>query len=110
MNLNERGEAQGMTIGDVLRWLIRGGIPNTEYNQRRALLTIDAWEKGYPDAESYEAELAKQAEVAAPVEPAGPETDAERAARLEADNARLQAQVTAGRPSARPPVADTPVE
>ena len=64
------------TLHDVLRYLVRGGWPNTEANQRLALLAIDAHEKGYPDAESYQAELDAQAEAAkaaeAPSEPEPP--------------------------------------
>jgi len=94
------------TIHDVFRFLVRGG-QNTEENQRRLLLTIEAHEKGYPDLETYEAELAKQAEVlgagnqaAAAVE-AGPNPDP-RDARIAALEAQLKA-------SERGPELSTPV-
>lgn len=81
-----------MTLHDVIRYLIRGGMPNTEENQRLALLAVDAHEKGYPDAETYQAELDKQAAALAATQgpPAG-ETDAQKAARLEARVAQLEA-------------------
>lgn len=81
-----------MTLHDVVRFLVRGSYFSDEESQRRALLAVDAHEKGYPDAETYEVELAKQtaANVRA-ANPDAPETDAEKAARLEGENVRLQA-------------------
>lgn len=90
-----------MTLHDVVRWLVRGGMPNTEENQRLALLAIDAHEKGFPDAETYQAELDKQR--AAALAQAGPqpgESDADKAARLEARNAQLEALLAAQTASA----------
>ena len=85
-----------MTLHDVVRFLVRGSYFPDEEQQRRALLAVDAHEKGFPDAETYEVELAKQAAVAArAANPGAPETDAEKAARLEAENVRLQALVAA---------------
>jgi len=81
---------------DVIRWLVAGGRPNTELNNRLALLAVDAHERGYPTTGHYLAELQKQGEVAAAVEPvAEAETADEKASRLEAENARLQAQIQA---------------
>lgn len=84
------------TMYDVLRYLIRGGMPNTEENQRLALLAIDAHERGFADAESWQAELDKQAQAgaAAPNPPAST-TAEERAAAAEAENVRLQALLNA---------------
>ena len=93
-----------MTLHDVVRFLVRGSYFPDEEQQRRALLAVDAHEKGYPDAETYEAELAKQA--AATRQAAGEETPEEKIARLEADNVRLQAlQQAQTRPT---PVAPAP--
>jgi hypothetical protein len=82
---------------DVLRYLIRGGMPNTEANQRLALLAIDANEKGYPDAESYQAELDKQAAAGGQSTAAPPvgATAEDRATAAEAENVRLQALLNA---------------
>lgn len=85
-----------MTLHDVLRFLVRGYHFPDEEGKLQALLTVDAHEKGYPDLESYQVELAKQAAAAArAANPDAPETDAEKAARLEAENVRLQALVQA---------------
>jgi hypothetical protein len=93
------------TLHDVIRWLVRGGYPNTEGNLRRALLAIDAHEKGYPGAAAYQAELDKQAQDARErADSLVGETAEERAARAEARAAQLEAQIAASRgPSAAPP-------
>lgn len=106
MSVDESGNlTHGVTLHDVLRNLVRGRWPNTEHNQRLALLAIDAHEQGFPDSAAWEAELQRRADALVPSEPAaadGQETDAEKIARLEADNTRLQAaaQAAAGRPTA----------
>jgi hypothetical protein len=78
---------------DTLRHLVRGGAFHDEEGKQAALLAIDANEKGYSDTDAYAEELRKQA--AAQRAEAGQETPDERAARLEADNVRLQALVNA---------------
>jgi hypothetical protein len=84
------------TLYDVIRNLIRGGTPNTEDNQRIALLAVDAHEKGYADAESYQEELDRQAAAAAAQQAPQPgQTDAERARAAEARLAQLEAQMAA---------------
>lgn len=93
-----------MTLHDVVRFLVRGSYFPDEEQQRRALLAVDAHEKGYPDAETYEAELAKQA--AANRQATGEETAEEKSTRLEAENVRLQALVAAQ--TRQTPVAPTP--
>lgn len=103
MSVDNQGNlTHGVTLHDVIRNLIRGRWPNTEENQRRALLAVDAHEQGFADSASWEAELQRRAEVLAPTEPvSAEETDAEKIARLEADNVRLHAaqQAAAGRPA-----------
>ena len=85
-----------MTLHDVIRFLVRGSFFPSEEQQRAALLAVDAHEKGFPDAETYQVELDKQAAVAArAANPDAPETDAEKANRLERENVRLQALVAA---------------
>lgn len=94
-----------MNIFDVYRGLIRG-YENTEANRERMLRTVDAHEKGYADLETYEDELAKQAEALKP-KPAGATapTPDERDARI----AQLEAQLAAQTGTARPtPTAATP--
>lgn len=82
------------TLHDVIRNMIRGGWPNDEVHQRQALLAVDAHEAGYPDAETYQAELDKQAAAAnRPPSVPGQESDAERSDRLQAENERLRAQI-----------------
>lgn len=79
------------TLYDAIRFGVRGG-PNHEGSIRQLLLAIDAHEKGYGTAEDYQAELdAQAAALAASGGPAPGETDAERAARLEARIAQLEA-------------------
>jgi|SRR5215471_1031327 len=92
------------SLHDTLRHLIRGSRFADEDQQRAALLSVDAHEHefGTSDTEAYQAELDERA-VAARREahPDAPETDAERAARLEAENVQLRAQMgTAGGPRA----------
>ena len=83
------------TLHDVIHTLIRGGHTfSDEENQRRAHLAVDAHAAGYPDAESYQAELDKQA-AAARRESGAPETAEDRAARLEAENEQLRATLNA---------------
>lgn len=83
------------TFHDVIRSLIRGRWPNTEFNQQRALMAIDAHEQGL-DTGAWAEELRRRAEVAAPVAPRNDtETVEEKIARLEAQLARAQAVVAA---------------
>lgn len=85
-----------MTLHDVIRFLVRSNAFPDEEQKRAALLAVDAHEKGFPDVETYQVELDKQAALAArAANPDAPETDAEKAARLEAENVRLQALVRA---------------
>lgn len=111
MQVDERGVAHGATLHDALRWLIRGGTPNTEANQRHFLLAVDAHEQGYPDADSWEAELQKRAEAAraeATVAVVSGESESDKLARLEAAldaaNARIEslANAAAGNQTQRP--------
>lgn len=98
------------TLHDVLRWMIRGGRPNTEENQRLALLAIDAHENGYPDAESWQKVLDERAAAAREQADAPPgESAEERAARAEARALQLEAQLAAAAaPQAAPAPTTTP--
>ena len=97
MSVDDQGNlTHGVTLHDVLRNLVRGRWPNTELNQRAALLAIDAHEQGFPDSAAWEAELRRRAEMLAPVAPVSDQETPEQAtARLEAENARLQALLRA---------------
>jgi len=98
------------TLHDTLRHIIRSIAWRDEEGQRAALLSVDAHERefGTSDTDAHQAELEKRARAAARIaNPSLPETDAERAARLEAELTRLQAQVLAQgpRPTAEAPTA-----
>jgi hypothetical protein len=83
---------------DTVRAMIRGWNWRDEQAQRDALLSVDAHERefGTSDTDAHQAELDKQARASArQANPNLPETDAEKAARLEAENTRLQAQIAA---------------
>lgn len=83
-----------MTHFDVIRHIVRGSRFADESELRRALTAIDAWEADFPDLESYQAELDKRAAIARR-ESGAPETDADKAARLEAENEQLRATLNA---------------
>lgn len=89
-----------MTYFDVLRHLCRTtGIFRDGEQQREALLAVDAHEQGYNSAEEWQAELDRRAQAAEPAPAPAAETDAQRAARLEAELERIkaEAQAAAGR-------------
>jgi hypothetical protein len=102
-----------VNLHTVIRGLVQG-FQNTEANKRQMLLAIEADEKGYPDLETYEAELAAQAEVLAAGNRAAMEVeqsaapdprDAEIAslqARLAAPDARAAVPVPAGEVATAP--------
>lgn len=93
-----------MTLHDVLRDLVRHiRLPNESDVQER-LLAIDAHEAGYPDSETYAQELRKRAALAANPDVPYDETPEQRAARLEARNAQLEALLKAQAPAAVPTV------
>lgn len=113
MSVDPQGNlTHGVTLHDVLRNLVRGRWPNTEHNQRSALLAIDAHEQGFSDSAAWEAELQRRADAVQPTQPASDaETPGQAMARLEADNSRLQAllQAQAGRPT-QPTLQSVPIE
>jgi hypothetical protein len=96
---------------ETLKHVVRSSAFRDDSEKQAALMAIDAHERGYegPDAtDQYAAELAKQA--AANRVSTGQETDAEKIARLEADNVRLQAlQAAQTRPTVQPPPPPAPV-
>jgi hypothetical protein len=108
-------DSPDMTIHDVWRGLVRG-FPNTEANQRRALDMIDAHQKGFETLGEYHEELAKQREhLANQPAAAEPQSAEDRMARLEAQNARLEALLnaqtgTTARPAPPAPATDSPTE
>jgi hypothetical protein len=88
------------SLHDTLRHLVRGAAFADEQGKRDALLSVDAHERefGTTDTERYQAELDEQAAATRREQnPNTPETDAEKARRLEAENTRLQAQLQAQR-------------
>jgi len=95
---------------DVVRWLVRGGVPNTEANMLRALTAIDAHEQGVSTGEWAE-ELRRRAELATNVQGVEAETADQQTARLEARLAQLEALLKAQTATPPPPAAPAqPVE
>lgn len=86
------------TFHDTIRHIVRSMAFRDESEKRNALLAVDAHERtfGTSDTDAHVAELEAQAKAAArAANPDAPETAEEKAARLEAENTRLQALVAA---------------
>jgi len=97
--------ADGATLHDLLRHIIRSFHWPDEESQRDALLIVEGNEAGYETLGEYRAELKARADAARQEQTApGEETPAQAIARLQAENLRLRQQAIAAAPAPTSPV------
>lgn len=94
---------------DTLRTLVRGFHWPNEQMQQNALLSIDAHAAGADSTDAYVKDLReREAQARRQANPDAPETDKERADRLEAELTRLRATQAAQTPHPVAPPAPPP--